>query len=149
MAYRFTGLPLHLETAKRCTDCFLDKLKEQVDDSVALWDFAWPGERGADRRDVSAAVLVASSTLELAGYVSHGEAERYRKASANILKSVEGGYLGDYSRTMGTLVHATVTNPRFDSGAGQDVSLPYADYYAVEAMRRSAAAAAVTTNTMV
>lgn len=144
MSYRFTKLPLHLETAERCTDYFLEKLDDQVDDAVALWDFQWPGERGTDHRDVSASVLVASSLQELAGYVvDHEKSEQYRAAAAQILSAVEAGYLGELSHTMGTLMHGTVLNPAFNGGQGQDVSLPYADYYVLEAMRRSQAAALV------
>ena len=44
MAYRFTRLPLHLATARRCADYFLSHAGAQGDprDSVPLWDFAWP-----------------------------------------------------------------------------------------------------------
>lgn len=140
-AYRFTRQPLHLQTAQRCADYFLSKVEEQVKDSVALWDFDWGGSRGSDRRDVSASSVVASGLLELAGYAKDG-GERYQAAAAQILKSLsvpatsEVGYLGDFDRTQGVLVHAMVENPEF-SARGQDVSLVYSSYYALEALRRS------------
>jgi hypothetical protein len=135
MSYRFTRLPLHLDTARRCANYFLDKLEQQVDDSVALWDFSWPGDRGPEHRDASASVVVASALLELGSYLHE---ERWHLAAQKIMQSVNksadaGGYLGDFAKTQGVLVHGTVLNPAFSHGAGQDVSLIYADYYALEA----------------
>lgn len=140
MSYRYTRLPLHLETAQRCAEFFLTQTERTVDDSVALWDFSWPGDRGMDRRDVSASALVASALLELADFVP-ADIFRYQDAAKRMIEAIsvpataQGGYLGDMEKTQGVLVHATVMNPEW-SATGQDVSLIYGGYYAMEALRR-------------
>ena len=140
MAYRFTQLPLHLQTAERCTRYFLARMAE-TSDEVALWDFDWPGERGLDQRDVSASAIFASSLLELAQYSQ--DAARFNAAAVRIIDAIgvpatgKAGYIGEFSKTQGALVHATVLNPAFRADA-LNVSLVYSSYYAAEALRRTA-----------
>ena len=56
MAHRYTRQPLHIETARRCANFFLDQTASQGEprDGVPLWDFSFGAGQTVDFRDASA-----------------------------------------------------------------------------------------------
>eukprot|EP00930_Biecheleria_cincta_P103030 TRINITY_DN94935_c0_g1_i1.p1 TRINITY_DN94935_c0_g1~~TRINITY_DN94935_c0_g1_i1.p1 ORF type:complete len:433 (-),score=46.86 TRINITY_DN94935_c0_g1_i1:25-1323(-) len=139
MAYRYTRLPVHLETARKCADFFLAKVMVQGVplDYVPLWDFDFTGKQTEHFRDASAGSIAASALLELASFVAGALARVYKAAATNILESLGTSYLGNSADTEGIIIHSTRASPRW-SPESFDVSLVYAGYYALEAIGRYA-----------
>ena len=131
MAYRETEDDRFLKTARRIADYFIAHLPG---DGIPYWDFQAlkiPDEK----RDVSAAAIAASGLFELARY---GQDEAlcaaYRNAAEAILGSLcKAPYLARETPSMGILNHAVGNKP---AGSEIDVSLIYADYYFLEALKR-------------
>ncbi len=96
MAYRETGEPNFLETARKVADYFVDNLPE---DYVPYADFEHPDIPNVDK-DSSAAAIAAGGLVELATMVSDpDQQQKYHNAAKNILASlstriVDGGYMG-------------------------------------------------------
>lgn len=139
MAYRYSGLQLHLDTAHRCAAFWLSQTAHQGEpaDKVPLWDFSWPGPQTKHNRDASAAAIAASGLLELAMHSKGAQSDEYRAAGEQLVSSLGAGYLGDYDQTEGVVVHAAGANPSW-SPDNFNVSLVYGGYYAVEAAQRLA-----------
>jgi hypothetical protein len=130
MVYRYTHDPKFLETARRVADYFLAHLPA---DHVPYWDFQAPGIPN-EPRDASAAAIAASGLVELSRMVKGPDAERYRTAAGEILRSLSSPpYLAVDRGTRGVLRHATGHAP---AKSEIDVSLIYADYYYIEAALR-------------
>ena len=140
MTFRYTRQPLHLATARRCADYFIDHITTQGDpaDSIPLWDFSFPGSQTLNYRDASAGAIAASAFVELASFIDVGAAaSRYRDAAARILASLNEQYVGSFDVTQGILLHSAGANPQW-SPSNFNVSLVYAGYYALEAIARIA-----------
>jgi unsaturated chondroitin disaccharide hydrolase len=130
MAYRETGDPRFLETARRTADWFLAELPT---DSVPFWDFDAPGIPD-EPRDSSAAAIAASGLLELAlRDPEPARRSRYLESARTIVVALSSrAYLSAGSPSMAVLLHGTSNKPKgnFDTG------LVYGDYYLSEALLR-------------
>ena len=130
MVYRETRDPRFLAFAQKVTDIYLKRLPERSDDWVPLWDFDDPSPSAP--KDASAACVVASTLLELSGYVSPEKGTQYREAAEQMLASLGKSYQsGD--RCVSFLLHSTGHHP---AGSEIDASIVYADYYYYEALLR-------------
>lgn len=127
MCYRFTRDQKYLDFAKKITDVYLERLPS---DMVPYWDFQDP-EIPNVSKDASAAAVVASALIELSGYVSQKESERYYNAALAMLRSLYDNYKSENCPSF--LVHSTGHRP---AGSEIDYSIIYADYYYIEALLR-------------
>ncbi len=130
MMYRETKDPAYLAFAEKVTD-FAINHPNMPEDGVPYWDFGAPGEE----RDSSAASIMASGLLELAGYVAPEKAKVYRAFAVKQLLSLaspayysEGDEIGHW-----LLKHGVGHKP---AGTEIDTPLDYGDYYFLEALLR-------------
>jgi unsaturated chondroitin disaccharide hydrolase len=130
MAYRETGDPRLLDTARRTADWFIAHLPP---DMVPYWDFDAPGIPDAPR-DSSAAAIAASGLLELAALEPDAaRAAGYRRNAESIIGALSSAdYLARGRRTYAILMHGTQDRPR----GSYDTGLVFGDYYFVEALLR-------------
>lgn len=130
MTYRYTRDSSYLHFATRIAD-FLLNHPQLPDDYVPYWDYKAPGIPDAPR-DASAAAIMASAFVELAGYVADEPASTYREAAGIILKSLKNSYAAGEDNPF-LLDHSVGSFPH---GAEVDVPLIYADYYYLQALKR-------------
>jgi unsaturated chondroitin disaccharide hydrolase len=130
MAYRETGDPRFLDTARRTADYFLAHLPS---DHVPYWDFDLPSLAG-EPRDSSAAAIAASGLLELGGLDPVARnAARYRESATAILDALSSSdYLQSTTDKGAILRHGTQNKP----AGNYDTGLIFGDYYFLEALLR-------------
>jgi unsaturated chondroitin disaccharide hydrolase len=131
VAYRETGDPIFLQTARRAADTYLKRLPC---DQVPYWDFDDPAIPSAPR-DASAAAVAASALLELATLVKEPAVKlRYRQAALAMLDELSSPRYVKPWMNHAMLQHSTGNKPQ-----GKDIDVPiiYADYYYMEAMIRA------------
>ncbi len=133
LMYRETRDRKYLEQAKGIAE-FILAHPNLPDDKIPYWDFNAPGIPVA-LRDASAGAVNASALLELSGYVDGRDKKKYFTAAETMLTSLLSA---KYQSLPGTndgflLQHSVGNKPQ---GTELDVSLTYADYYFVEAMKR-------------
>ncbi|WP_224246580.1 glycoside hydrolase family protein [Hyalangium gracile] len=130
MAYRYTRDARMLQAAQKVTDYYLSRLPA---DGIPLWDFDAPAS--LQRKDSSAAAIVASALLELSEFVTlPADKARYRNAALTMLDTLSSSaYL-----TAGTPTYAILNHGVGNLPANQevDVGLIYGDYYLLEAVLR-------------
>jgi unsaturated chondroitin disaccharide hydrolase len=120
---------------------FLLAHKNMPADKVPYWDYDAPDTPGAQTpRDASAAAVLASGLLQLAGLVAEPDASKYRDFALAILKSLASPA---YAAAAGTnshflLMHSTGHLP---ANTEIDAAINYADYYYLEALLRCRARA--------
>jgi unsaturated chondroitin disaccharide hydrolase len=130
IAYRETGDPRFLETARRTADYFVSNLPA---DKVPYWDFQAPGIPN-EPRDSSAAAIAASGLLEL----SRLETDATRRLSylgeaKEMLTSLSSpAYLSRGTTNSAVLLHGTQNKPAGNS----DTGLIWGDYYFMEGLLR-------------
>ena len=129
MMYRFTRDAAYLDRAASVADMLLSRLPE---DGIPYWDFDSP-RIPDDYKDASAAAIMASAFVELAGYVQDGSpylsmAERQLRTLSSDKYLAERGSNGGF-----ILKHCVGNNPK---NSEVDVPLSYADYYFLEALGR-------------
>jgi unsaturated chondroitin disaccharide hydrolase len=125
--HRRTGRDDFLDTARAVADHFVANLP---DDGVPFWDFRSP-YLPYDVRDSSAGAVAACGLLDLGTVTGH---EPYTQAATHILDGLTSTCLTTRStRADAVLTRATSGRPQ---ERGIEVSLPYADYYFVEALLR-------------
>jgi unsaturated chondroitin disaccharide hydrolase len=131
-AYRETGDPRLLDTARRTADWFIAHVPA---DGVPAWDFA--ATAPDEPRDSSAAAVAASGLLELGRRdPNRGRAQRYLHAGRAILASLtSSAYLARGTASSAVLLHGTYTKP----GGNFDTGLTWGDYYLLEALLRRGA----------
>jgi unsaturated chondroitin disaccharide hydrolase len=134
VAYRETGDPRFLETARQTADYFITHLPA---DKIPYWDFELPNTAGQPR-DSSAAAIAASGLLEL-GRIETDTARKqsYVDSAKAILTSLSSpAYLAEGTGYKSILLHGTRNN---NSGStdGHDTGLIYGDYYFLEALLRA------------
>ena len=130
MMYRFTKDPAYLAFAQKVSD-FAINHPNMPADGVPCWDYGAPGEE----RDTSAASVMASGLLELAGFVGGEKGASYRAFAVKQLLSLaspdyfsEGDEIGHF-----LLKHGVGNKP----GKSEiDTPLIYGDYYFLEALVR-------------
>ncbi len=125
--YRRTGLSEFRDTARKMADYALSAL---TPDHVPVWDYRSP--LGAhDVKDSSAGAILACGLLDLAGVTGQ---DRYRRKALAILDALVRTCLTTGStRAEAIMARGTRNRPAED---GVEVSLPYGDYYLVEAILR-------------
>lgn len=103
-------------------------------DKIPYWDFNAPGIPNA-LRDASAAAIMASALIELAGYVNTAMAKQYMTAVETILRTLSSARYKAAPGTNGGFIlqHGVGHMP---NKTEVDVPLTYADYYFIEAMSR-------------
>ena len=131
--YRETKDKKYLEQANHIANFILDHPNLPAD-KIPYWDFNAPGIPNA-LRDVSAGAVIASALLELSKYSGNALSRKYFSAAETILQSLS---TDQYKAAAGTnggfiLKHSVGNIP---GKSEVDVSITYADYYFVEAMKR-------------
>jgi len=131
--YRETKDKKYLEKAEAIANFYLDHPNLPAD-KVPYWDFNAPNIPNA-LRDASAAAITSSALLELCRYTSAAAGKKYFDAAETMLRSLSSPqYHSAPGANGGFLIqHCVGHHP---AGTEVDVSLTYADYYFVEAMRR-------------
>ncbi|WP_442785183.1 glycoside hydrolase family 88 protein [Amycolatopsis sp. H20-H5] len=125
--YRRTGNKEFLTTARKLADFALGAL---TPDHVPVWDYRSP-QAPNDIKDASAGTIMACGLLDLAGATGRGH---YRDAALRLLTAVSKTCLTRKStRAEAVVARCTRNRPAED---GVEVSLPYADYYLLEAILR-------------
>jgi unsaturated chondroitin disaccharide hydrolase len=125
--YRRTKLVEFLDTARKLADFALNAL---TPDDVPVWDYRSPYAPN-DIKDASAGAILACGLLDLASVTGD---QRYRTRALRILDALTGTCLTTRSPRADAIV-ARCTKSRPDED-GIEVSVPYADYYLVEAILR-------------
>lgn len=130
MMYRETREPSFLKRAVACADFAIGNANMPVD-GVPYWDYGAPGEE----RDSSAAAIMASALVELAGFVGGEKGARYRAFAVRQLASLSSpAYFAKPDEIGGFLLkHGVGAKPL---GTEIDVPLNYGDYYYLEALLR-------------
>ena len=131
--YRETKDKKYLDKAEAIAN-FLLNHPALPTDNVPYWDFNAPNIPGA-LRDASAAAIFSSGLLELARYAEPAAGKKYFTAAEAMLKSLSSPqYHSSPGANGGFLIQHCVGH--IPAGTEVDVSLTYADYYFVEAMKR-------------
>jgi unsaturated chondroitin disaccharide hydrolase len=130
MVYRETKDAKFLDFAHKIAGVYLDKLPA---DLIPYWDFDDPKIPHAPR-DASAAAIVASALIELAGYTTDSKISRaYKDKSRKMLEELSSPEYQSRNANSAFLLHSTGHLP---NGSEIDYSIIYADYYYTEALLR-------------
>lgn len=133
MMYRETKDPAYLNQAHHIASFILNN-PNLPDDMVPYWDYdVQKGDNMA--RDASAAAIMASALVELAGYSDSAVAKQYLGAASKILHSLSSSaYRAPLGQNGGFLLDHSVSN----MNKNREVNAPliYADYYYLEALLR-------------
>lgn len=146
MVYRETKDPKYLKAVQKMADFYLNHPNLPAD-QIPYWDFnvnqkgfnpPWkydPNKYPIVPRDASAAAIVSSALIELAGYVDKKTGQKYLKGVEKMLKSLSSPSYTAAEKTNGgfILMHASGGVP---GNVEVDVPLSYADYYYLEALMR-------------
>lgn len=125
--YRRTGDHEFLDTARRLADYAVQALGA---DHVPVWDYRAP-QQPYDIKDASAGAVTACGLLDLAAATGH---HPYRTTALRILGALCRTCLTTRSaRAEAVVARCTRNRPAED---GIEISLPYADYYLLEAILR-------------
>ena len=130
MMYRFTKDPAYLAFAQKVSD-FAINHPNMPADGVPHWDYGAPGEE----RDTSAASVMASGLLELAGFVGGEKGASYRAFAVKQLLSLSSDEYFSKGDEIGhfLLKHGVGNKP---GRSEVDTPLDYGDYYFLEALLR-------------
>jgi hypothetical protein len=103
-------------------------------DKIPYWDFNAPNIPSA-LRDASAGAITSAALLELCRYTKPAEGKKYFNAAETMLKALASPQYHSAQGTNGGFLtqHSVGHLP---AGTEVDVSLTYAEYYFVEAMKR-------------
>lgn len=131
--YRETKDKKYLEQANKIA-AFIVSNPNLPANKIPYWDFNVP-EIPNVLRDASAAAIMSSALIELAGYVDAKKANEYLSVAETILTNLS---TPEYRASAGTnggfvLKHSVGHLP---NKTEVDVPLTYADYYYIEAMKR-------------
>jgi unsaturated chondroitin disaccharide hydrolase len=131
--YRETNDKKYLDMADNIAKFILTNSNLPAD-KIPFWDFNAPNIPNA-LRDASAGAIIASALLELCKYSNKTDGETYFNTAQTIIKSLSSSvYKSKTGSNGGFLLQHSVGH--FPAGTEVDVSLTYADYYFVEAMKR-------------
>jgi rhamnogalacturonyl hydrolase YesR len=103
-------------------------------DKIPYWDYNAPGIPNV-LRDASAAAIMASALIELAGYADQKPGKKYMAAAETILLSLSSPQYKAATGTNGGYIIKHCVG-HYPNKTEVDVPLTYADYYFVEAMKR-------------
>jgi unsaturated chondroitin disaccharide hydrolase len=131
MCYRETKDPAYLQQAENVA-AFLLSHPTLPADKIPYWDFN-VADTSKEPRDASAAAIIASALYELKGFSKNKKT--YVKAADKIMLSLTKYYRAPVNSNHGfILLHSTGHKP---VNGEVDVPLIYADYYYLEALKRS------------
>jgi unsaturated chondroitin disaccharide hydrolase len=131
--YRETKDKKYLDQAEAIAG-FLLNHPNMPADKIPYWDFNAPNIPNA-LRDASAGAIMSAALLELCEYANATAGKQYFAAAESMLKSLSSPqYHSAPWANGGFLIQHNVGH--FPAGTEVDVSLTYADYYYVEAMKR-------------
>jgi unsaturated chondroitin disaccharide hydrolase len=139
--YVATQTPAFLEQARKIADYLLTH-PNMPQDKVPYWDYDAPDTANAPTpRDASAAAIMASALLQLAGLVDEPDKARYQNFGLDILKSLASPV---YAAAQGQNSHFLLMHSvgHLPGSSEIDVAINYADYYYLEALLRCRALAA-------
>ncbi|MDF2926816.1 MAG: glycosyl hydrolase family 88 [Paenibacillaceae bacterium] len=130
LAYRYTGEPGFLDTARGMARYFMQRLPP---DGVVYWDFDAPQAAGTPR-DSSANAIAACGMLELAGHLQEGDERREMDEGARQLLAA---LIGNCS-TMGEEAEGLLRHGSYSVRAGRnpDDYMIWGDYFYMEALMR-------------
>jgi unsaturated chondroitin disaccharide hydrolase len=134
-AHRLSGEPEFLHTARRCSDCYLQRAPAGL---VPYWDFDLPTD-AAHLWDSSAGAIAASGLWDLSEQVPDTDDQaRYRGSALQILQTLCGDGFLARSRPgwEGILLHGVY---HFHKGLGVDESVAWGDHFFVEALVKALA----------
>jgi unsaturated chondroitin disaccharide hydrolase len=133
MMYRETGLKRYLEQAQKIA-AFLLNHPNLPADKVPYWDYNAPGIPN-EKRDASAAAIMASALVELSWYCKPEAAKKYVAAAVEQIRTLSSAEYLAQPGTNGNFIlkHSVGSIP---GNSEVDVPLSYADYYFLEAMKR-------------
>lgn len=136
ISYRYTKDPRCIETFRRVTRYFLERLP---DDLIPYWDLIFSDGSG-EPRDSSSASIVACGLLEMAPYLPEEEAEECRAVAERMMKSLADHYAvrpgGDSN---GLVLHGTYSKKspyNTCTPEGVDECVSWGDYFYMEALTR-------------
>ena len=133
MMYRMTKDVNYLNQANKIA-AFIMNHKNLPADKIPYWDFDAPQIPNA-LRDASAAAIMASALIELAGYAKADLRKKYVSVAETMIRTLSTEqYLAKKGSNGGFLLKHSVG--AFPLNGEIDVALTYADYYFVEAMGR-------------
>jgi hypothetical protein len=133
MCYRETKDKSYLAQAKNIANFILNHPNLPTD-KIPYWDFNAP-KIPNEPRDASSAAIIASTLIELSGYVEKKDSQIYKNAAEIILRSLASTtYLAKPGTNDGFLLMHCVGNMPKNSEI--DTPLTYADYYFLEALLR-------------
>ena len=131
--YRETKDTKYLDQANNIARYLLNQ-PNLPEDKIPYWDFNATNIPNA-LRDASAGAIMASALLELCRYTDRKDGQNYFYTAQSILRSLSSPvYRSAPGANDGFLLQHSVGH--FPAGTEIDVSLTYADYYFVEAMKR-------------
>ena len=131
MCYRFTKNKKYLQHAENIA-AFLINNPNMPKDGVPYWDYNAPNIPN-EKRDASAAAILASGLYELSTYSKNGKL--YREKADKIIESLTNSYRSPIGENRGfILLHCVGHMP---NKSEIDVPIDYADYYYIEALLRS------------
>ena len=130
MMYRETRDPAYLAFAQKLAD-FAIRHPHMPADGVPYWDYGAPGEE----RDTSAASIMASGLLELAGFAGGEKGAAYRAFAVKQLLALASPayFAAPGANGNWLLLHGVGHKP---GNSEIDVPLDYGDYYFLEALLR-------------
>jgi unsaturated chondroitin disaccharide hydrolase len=132
LSYRYTGIGLFVDIARKTADYFLNRLP---DDGICYWDLSFI--EGAEERDSSAAAIAACGLLELERQMPSSDPNKrlYRDAAVKIVRSLREDYTtaAFHPESNGILLHAVYSKP---DGKGVDECCIWGDYFYLEALVR-------------
>ena len=131
LMYRETKEAHFLDFARKVADVYLSRLPQ---DRIPYWDFKAGAQNPQAPRDASAAAISASALLELSGYVSGDDAQRYKDTAIAILIELSSERYQSRDKNSAFLLHSVGHMP---NGYEIDASIIYADYYYLEALIRA------------
>jgi unsaturated chondroitin disaccharide hydrolase len=131
--YRETGLERYLSQATHIAD-FLINHPNLPEDKIPFWDYDAPDIPDTER-DASAGAIMASSLIELSGFVGGEKGKEYLQIAETQLRTLASP---DYMSKPGEngnfiLMHSVGSLP---ANSEVNVPLTYADYYFIEALLR-------------
>lgn len=133
MIYRETKDKRYLTQAQNIAHFILTN-SNLPKDRIPYWDYNAPDIPNAPR-DASAAAVMASAFIELAGYSNKALSDKYLKTAGIILRTLATPeYTARIGDNGGFILKHSVAH--FPKKVDVDSPLPYADYYYIEALLR-------------
>lgn len=131
LSYKYTEDASLLETTKKLTNYFLNRLP---DDLVCYWDLIFT-DGSKEPRDSSSCAIVVCGLLEMIKYlpVTDPEREAYTDVVFSIMRSLNKKYVSEDNSQDGVLLHSTYALPQ---NIGIDEFCSWGDYYYFEALIR-------------